>query len=1735
MKYKPSLRKRRIAIFLLITFMQSVVLPPVASALTSGPTAPETMSFEPVDATDMVNLSTGDFTYNIPLLEVPGPEGGYPLSMAYHAGIRPLEEASWVGLGWSLSPGAINRSVNGYPDDHKNVNRTVEDRWDGGVTKTYSVGIGIGIANGVELGLDISVSNDTYRGFGGDVGLSAMVGPKYGPNASAAVSVGSNGFKGSASVGVSTKSGIKLSATLSTDFKGGTTSSFKASMGTSRTSVGMSLSSGRLKPSHKVGGFSGIHQNNNSGNISTETSGFKASIPVAGVIVSLGARHTRYWMHETDVVKVNGVLHADQSDPGTLVDKVIQDEHVSFDSYSLHMTDADITEHFDPEWLQGGSYPAYDNYSVNGQGIGGNIQPYIFENGSLYRKQIRTGQDQDLDLSFYHMRPFTKKVNFRFVNDFSNTLQINPPPLNLSITNPSSSAQSFSVIDNTGYNATDQHLAGSKHIEWYTNRQIIANNSPTLMNYLGLSNSDRATHTTTDDIMDQMGGVSITNESGVTYHYALPVYSFDEYTYTKKVDEQNVDSWNKQINNTPYAYTWLLTAVTGPDYVDKNNNRHVDEGDWGYWVEFEYGKWAHDYAWRNPASGTFKDLNEKSDSYSYGKKNLYYLDAIKTRTHTALFIKDIRKDSKSVTSKDDGGAEPRETILCTQGDVNHTAFTELPVSTMRLDRILLYKNSSLEENNFDLNTVRQHGELPGDGVFYFRPCDFTSFTKNFHYSDNVLDVSDMNHFSIFGASSDILKRIELNNNHYDLCPNTDNSFNEISSLYFSAPPTVTKSGKLTLKSLKYVGRNNQTIMPSLKFTYDYPNQTHHDFSVNTSSVIWIDGANNDWIGKIVKYTKNNLDYYALLTEAVFTSTFSFIPIGDNAPVVGHTNGSTIPTQLVKTKNPPFEAEKYDYWGYYKSDYDGAEGVSPGNVERIPTSLSTQSTDAWSLCGIETSLGAKIEIAYENKMYQNNVWQRYDKLNLDVATQSPNPMEVTMKFHEDVDLEDIFSVGDVVKFSGYTYAQTPIGNAPLALQDDLDLTILSVSNDAIVVQNPFTAFTFFLGVGFIKFMRSNASFGNGIRTASIAVKGDDTRKTIYSYQDGCISYNPSSLEYIDTGLNANDEDPYKSLFHEDLNYILALARELPPPSVMYGQVSVSEEYNGIAVPGSNRYTFQVPEQNMIDIEYTAVQGADTSSDPDVFELSKRRVTIKDKTARIGNMLKMEVFNGQNMLVSKTEHDYTDDEAGEDETDYDAYNDQGIIHQAFHELRTKYTFNGNHQYIKGVVSVRKEFPSILKSTTGYSQGITTTTKNIDYDFYSGQLINSETKNQKGEYYRQTSIPAYKKYDDMGLKIFDVNKHHMLSQTAYTQTSELDDWEGNVTGVVGAGVTIWNDDWSYRSIGSNGYTDVTPTVDKEKVWRKHKSYVWKSELKPDGTLSAVPDVADQDMNWSTGQPTIYRWEAANTVTRYDPYSKVLEERDIDDIHAALKMGYDESMIIAINGNAKYTEFAFSGAEDYDASTGYFGGEVRKGGASLNTVPYQQGDSHTGAYALSLDNQEEGFLFRAQIGTDVEEFNTRGRRYRASVWWRPNAQGIDADQGRLFYRIETAGGSVLSTGSGVLTPASERKAGEWHQLNLDIEIPSGYSGNYLVVGVSKENNTSHDIYFDDFRFYPSDAPVTAYVYDKLTGQLTYILDENNMFTQFEYNDRGQLIKTYSETTENPTGKRLVTETKYDYYRYLD
>lgn len=184
---------RATAVFMAFNIFIETAAPSVAYALTNGPSSPEFSSFEPVATTDMVSLFSGDFTYNLPVLDIPGPDGaGYSLSLSYHSGTSPEEEASWVGYGWTLNPGAINRNTRGFPDDYSDVqveyyNKT-RPNWSAGSTDDIGLEVFSKDASSI-VGISASTSLrfNNYQGYqrSKGLGLSLMGMVNIGANFSA--------------------------------------------------------------------------------------------------------------------------------------------------------------------------------------------------------------------------------------------------------------------------------------------------------------------------------------------------------------------------------------------------------------------------------------------------------------------------------------------------------------------------------------------------------------------------------------------------------------------------------------------------------------------------------------------------------------------------------------------------------------------------------------------------------------------------------------------------------------------------------------------------------------------------------------------------------------------------------------------------------------------------------------------------------------------------------------------------------------------------------------------------------------------------------------------------------------------------------------------------------------------------------------------------------------------------------------------------------------------------------------------------------------------------------------------------------------------------------------------------------------------------------------------------------------------------------------------------------------
>lgn len=166
---RNSIFIKSLAAFTAVNFLGQILFPTAAYALTGGPSQPEVQSFEPVSTSDMVNLFNGNFNYNIPLMQVPGPNGGYPINLHYHAGIGMEQEASWVGLGWNINVGSINRQMRGLPDDFKGEKVVKKTN----LRPNRTVGLGFSTSvNSEVLGANLGLNNqyqlyyNNYQGIG---------------------------------------------------------------------------------------------------------------------------------------------------------------------------------------------------------------------------------------------------------------------------------------------------------------------------------------------------------------------------------------------------------------------------------------------------------------------------------------------------------------------------------------------------------------------------------------------------------------------------------------------------------------------------------------------------------------------------------------------------------------------------------------------------------------------------------------------------------------------------------------------------------------------------------------------------------------------------------------------------------------------------------------------------------------------------------------------------------------------------------------------------------------------------------------------------------------------------------------------------------------------------------------------------------------------------------------------------------------------------------------------------------------------------------------------------------------------------------------------------------------------------------------------------------------------------------------------------------------------------------
>ncbi len=381
--------KRIICLYLVITLVFQIIYPTAAVALTAGPTQPEMQGFTPVGTSDMVDVFSGDFKYNIPLLDV----GGYPLNISYNAGQGMDAEASWVGLGWSLVPGNINRNMRGLPDDFKNdkIEKTLNMKPN--LTYGLSAGGTIEFAE-VPLSLDIGLglTYNNYNGFGFMMSANPAITAGEPNKTSTTFGLGlSAGSESGVGIQPNVSYDKRTTAENNKDYTGTSTKvglGFNSRAGLTELTISREKVAGQLKTitnnskDHKRDMVD--HEKANKGGRTSLTFASPSYIPASGknfLNVSLGITAKT----SGSIFFLDGGGYLTGSFSGQyLINK--QQEEAAYGYLHMHEANENALLDFNRE-KDGAVGPhtpnlplasaTYDIYSVTGQGIGGMYRPYM--------------------------------------------------------------------------------------------------------------------------------------------------------------------------------------------------------------------------------------------------------------------------------------------------------------------------------------------------------------------------------------------------------------------------------------------------------------------------------------------------------------------------------------------------------------------------------------------------------------------------------------------------------------------------------------------------------------------------------------------------------------------------------------------------------------------------------------------------------------------------------------------------------------------------------------------------------------------------------------------------------------------------------------------------------------------------------------------------------------------------------------------------------------------------------------------------------------------------------------------------------------------------------------------------------------------------------------------------------------------------------------------------------------
>ncbi|MNK84254.1 hypothetical protein D3C87_1040960 [compost metagenome] len=118
--------------------------------------------------------------------------------------------------------------------------------------------------------------------------------------------------------------------------------------------------------------------------------------------------------------------------------------------------------------------------------------------------------------------------------------------------------------------------------------------------------------------------------------------------------------------------------------------------------------------------------------------------------------------------------------------------------------------------------------------------------------------------------------------------------------------------------------------------------------------------------------------------------------------------------------------------------------------------------------------------------------------------------------------------------------------------------------------------------------------------------------------------------------------------------------------------------------------------------------------------------------------------------------------------------------------------------------------------------------------------------------------------------------------------------------------------------------------------------------------------------------KWTFASQVTQFSPYGQEVENKDALNRYSSALYGYNNRFPVAVGSNAKYSELASDGFEDYDLSNcGVSSHFDFQGQLKLNEVSVSTKQSHTGRKSLKIEPSKKAVVKKQVVSCKPKSSN--------------------------------------------------------------------------------------------------------------------------------------------------------------------